>query len=220
MKILVPHDLQSLLRKVSSYEYIYLLLKYLVSESKIMISDLIKENTQARHQALESAMIRRIKAIEKPADYVEILKVFYSYFGGLERQINQKLSGVLPDQDKRRKTESIAVDIRHFGGTVPALAPEEALPEMETPLQAMVALYVIEGSTLGGIYISKMVQKRLELESLEGLSFFEGYGEQTEAMWEQFKSVLNALPSGPEEEQQMLATANDTFWKFQQWMEK
>lgn len=184
-----------------------------------MISDLIKENTQAQHQALESAMIRQIKAIEEPADYVEILKVFYSYFGGLEQRIKEHLDGVLPDQDKRRKTEALAIDIAHFGGSVPALASGESLPDIDTPLQAMAALYVIEGSTLGGIYISKMVQKRLELESLEGLSFFEGYGEQTEAMWEQFKSVLNALPSSPEEEEQMVFTANETFRKFQRWME-
>lgn len=184
-----------------------------------MISELIKENTQAQHQALESAMIRRIKAIEQPADYVEILKVFYSYFGGLERRIQEKLGGVLPDHDKRRKTESLADDIRYFGGSVPALVSGDALPAIETPLQAMAALYVIEGSTLGGIYISKMVQKRLQLNDVGGLSFFEGYGNDTEPMWERFKSVLNSLPASEGEEEQMLATAGNTFTKFQRWME-
>jgi len=185
-----------------------------------MIADQIKEHTQVQHQSLEAVMIRQIKSIKVPGDYVKLLEVFYSYFGGLETRIEATIGGALPDNHQRRKTDALASDIIFFGGTLPDKASGSDLPAIRNPRQAIAALYVIEGSTLGGIHISKMIQKRLDLKTTVGLRFFEGYGEQTKAMWETFKEVLNALPDSPEEEAEMIATASDTFTKFQLWLEK
>ena len=185
-----------------------------------MIAELIKEHTHTHHQALEASMVRRIKAIAAPEDYVTLLQIFYSYFGGLEKQIKLSIAGTLPDLEQRRKADDLAKDIQHFGGSIPTLAEGKDLPEMTTPLQAMAALYVIEGSTLGGIYISKMIAKQLNIEDGEGLRFFNGYGEQTQQKWEKFKTIFNALPQNEEEQQQMIATADDTFLKFKLWMDK
>lgn len=185
-----------------------------------MIADLIKENTHAQHQSLEALMIRQIKAIKDAGDYIELLKIFYSYFGGLETRIDATIGGVLPDKAQRRKSEALAADIAYFGGRVPVKASDDDLPVICNERQGMAALYVIEGSTLGGIYISRMIQKRLDLKNTNGLSFFEGYGEQTQTMWERFKTVLNAMPQNRNEELEMIGTANETFLKFQEWMEK
>jgi len=67
--------------------------------------------------------------------------------------------------------------------------PGEFLPEIKNTAQAFGALYVIEGSTLGGQIIKKMVQKQLCMEGNNGLSFFDGYREATSDMWQVFKGA-------------------------------
>src|SRR5690606_40223708 len=119
-----------------------------------MIADMIKEYSHAQHQCLEALMIRQIKAIKDAGDYIELLKIFYSYFGGLETRIDATIGGVLPDKAQRRKSEALAADIAYFGGRVPVKASDDDLPVICNERQGMAALYVIEGSTLGGIYIS------------------------------------------------------------------
>lgn len=185
-----------------------------------MIADLIKDSTHTHHQALEASMIRRIKAIQRPEDYVALLKIFYSYFGGLEKKIKAAIADVLPDLESRRKTGDLANDIQHFNGEIPGFADGDDLPLIENYHQAIAALYVIEGSTLGGIYISKMIAKQLQLETTDGLTFFNGYGEDTNKMWDDFKVILNKQASNDAEEQDMIRTADDTFLKFKLWMDR
>jgi len=80
------------------------------------------------------------------------------------------------------------------------------------------ALYVIEGSTLGGTIISKMIKQQLAIPDNKGLSFFNGYGSETEKMWQDFKLFLDR-PLKPAEEAVVIRSANDTFNKFGQWFD-
>ncbi|MDN3547836.1 biliverdin-producing heme oxygenase [Mucilaginibacter aquaedulcis] len=145
-----------------------------------------------------------------------LLSLFYSYFGGLEQLINNHLSmDSVPDYTRRRKTRAIADDISALGGKLPALAPADYLPQIISHGQALGALYVIEGSTLGGKIISRMVGQQLGLS--EGLTFFQGYGEDTMAMWQRFQAVLDQRENLPGTE--LIDAANQTFLKFSEWFD-
>ncbi|WP_432710885.1 biliverdin-producing heme oxygenase [Pedobacter sp.] len=184
-----------------------------------MIADQIKKDTLTHHQALEALMVRQLKSIKLIADYTAILEIFYSYFGGLERQIKTQLHDNFALAE-RRKADDLAADLAHFGEAIPPLATESDLPRIENHLQAVGALYVIEGSTLGGIYISQMISKQLDLgNDAAGISFFNGYGENTMTMWSDFKDYLNKQASSSAEEQEIISAANETFVKFKHWME-
>jgi heme oxygenase len=183
-----------------------------------MIADQIKNETLTHHQALEALMVRQLKSMKNAADYTDVLEIFYSYFGGLELRIHEALAGTFSVAE-RRKAGDLASDIEHFGAKVPALASGDDLPRIDNHLQAIGALYVIEGSTLGGIHISNMISKQLELADNQGLRFFNGYGNDTAAMWESFKAYLNQQPQNENEEREIIAAANETFVKFKQWME-
>ncbi|RZA02121.1 MAG: heme oxygenase [Sphingobacteriaceae bacterium] len=186
-----------------------------------MLTDTIKEATQTQHQQLEKALVAKMKAIRSMQGYVDLLKVFYGYFGGLEQQITQYInSSNLQDHTQRRKTNAMADDIKALGGTLPNTANSNHLPAINNPLQAFGALYVIEGSTLGGSIISKMMQQHLPFDGQNGLSFFNGYGEQTHQMWAEFKTALNAVVKTQDDEAVVLQAANDTFAGFKQWMDK
>lgn len=185
-----------------------------------MLSEKLKEETKQNHQILEKALVGNLKAIRDKEAYVELLKLFYGYFGGLEESIAQNIDpNLLPDNAERRKIEFIANDIEALGGEAPAKADGNDLPRIQSHLEALGALYVIEGSTLGGKIISKMMQQQLGLSGA-GLSFFSGYGDSTEQMWNTFKDVLNAQAENPEQEAAVIAAANQTFLKFGDWFAK
>lgn len=184
-----------------------------------MLSTTLKEETKDLHVALEKAMVPMIKDIRVREDYVKVLELFYSYFGGLEKKVETVGDLNLPDHHLRRKKEAIAEDILSLDGILPGLTPDQHLPEIANKLHALGALYVMEGSTLGGLYISKMIAKQLNLQDGKSLSFFDGYGEQTENMWNAFKSTLNEQVVRSEDQAVVIQAANDTFTKFKSWIE-
>lgn len=182
-----------------------------------MLSDKLKEETKTNHQILEKALVGKLKAIRSVEEYADLLKLFYGYFGGLEIKINQSINKtLLPDNKERRKTQAIADDIIALGGNIPTKADGNNLPRITNHLEALGALYVIEGSTLGGKIISKMMQQQLGLVD-KGLSFFTSYGDNTMAMWDTFKGALDSQAENPEQEAVVIAAANQTFLKFGEW---
>jgi heme oxygenase len=182
-----------------------------------MLSEKLKENTQKNHQQLEKVLITKLKSIRSTAEYAGLIKYFYGYFGGLETRIEAALNpNQIPDSAGRRKTGSLANDLTFLGADIPAKAGGNALPAINNHLEALGALYVIEGSTLGGKIISKMMQQQLGMGE-DGLSFFLGYGDNSMPMWEKFKAMLNRQANNPEEEAVVIAAANQTFLKFGEW---
>jgi heme oxygenase len=182
---------------------------------KESLSDRLKARTSVSHQQLEKALIIQMRGMRNQEDYISLLQLFYSYFSALEDQINQYIgTEQLPDYMERRKTESLVDDIRSLGGVLPEKAKKTDLPQIDNHLQAFGALYVIEGSTLGGQIISNMIAKQLHITD-KGLSFFKSYGDATNAMWEDFKKVLNNLQlDNPADQESIINAADDTFFKF------
>lgn len=186
-----------------------------------MLAEQLKKDTLRSHQQLEKMLVGRMKAIRSKEDYIKLLQLFYTYFGGLETQIDQYISqDELSDYAERRKTQALAHDIETLGGKPMAKANGENLPQIKNTLQAYAAMYVIEGSTLGGKIISKMMAQQLGINNGEGLSFFNGYGDDTEFRWESFKNALDNITNSFEEDKLVIDSANETFDKFKQWAEK
>ena len=183
-----------------------------------MLSLKLKEKTKTNHQLLEVKLLAQIKAIRNTQDYAEILALFYSFFGGLEALMAQQDSAAfLPDNSQRRKAALLADDLLALGAKLPSLATGNALPSMTNTLQTAGVLYVMEGSTLGGIHIAKMIRTKLDLAMRPALSFFNGYSGQTERMWKVFKECIDKLPLSVWEEEIVIKAANDTFISFSNW---
>jgi heme oxygenase len=185
-----------------------------------MLAEKLKKDTLTNHQQLEKMLVGRMKAIRSTEDYVNLLQLFYSYFGGLENEIDQFINeSILPDYKQRRKSAALANDIKSMGGLPVNKADGTALPTITNTLQAYAAMYVIEGSTLGGKFISKMMAQQLNITDGKGLSFFNSYGDATETMWDTFKNKLNQQATTPDEQTEVINTANHTFTKFKEWAE-
>ncbi|MBE9586190.1 biliverdin-producing heme oxygenase [Mucilaginibacter sp. JRF] len=176
-----------------------------------MLSTNIKAETHSAHQELEGKVVRRLKAIRSNEDYADLLKYFYAYFSAIENAIATYINeSVIPDWANRRHANAIATDIQELGFSVNDLPPV-VVPTISNTLQALGALYVMEGSIMGGPYIVQMLKKG-GLQN--GFSFFSGYGENTGQMWATFTAILNNAASTETQQQEVIGAADETFSNF------
>ncbi len=191
-----------------------------------MILENLKAQTSENHQRLEQNQL--LSVISGSAislnKYLRILHIFYSYFQPVESKINSfgVIQRYLPDYNSRRKARAIRADIDYLGVQIlqEPLPWCDNLPAMDAPAQAMGCLYVLEGSTLGGRFIAKNLNKHLGLEAATGASFFNGYGTETGTKWKLFQQALVDFSNEFKQEQQIISAANETFEKLNSWVTK
>lgn len=182
-------------------------------------SDQLKSQTLALHQNLEKLLMQKMRSVNSVQDYLQILSWFYSFFGGLEILVDNFIrSSELEDYLQRRKASNLKNDILSFKGTCPELASGMELPLIQNWEEALGALYVMEGSTLGGPIIAGFMRRQLDWAGKEGFSFFECYGDNTQAMWLRFKSALDSKITSDEQKQCVIRVADDTFGKFERFI--
>jgi len=175
-----------------------------------MIHEELRKQTAAAHQQLEKLVVVRLKNIRNNEDYADLLKIFYAYFSRLEKAIMPYISTeVLPDYTERRHAISLADDIASLGTELTGL-PELSVPTIDNTVKALGALYVMEGSVMGGTIIIQMLAKN---GLRKGISFFGGYGSETGAKWASFTSVLDRYIH-EDSAQEAIEAANQTFSNF------
>ncbi len=178
-----------------------------------MLSQEIKDATRVAHQQLEKTVVYRIKAIRSEQDYAGFLTCFYAYFRAVEEAIAPFITPeVLADYAGRRNSSYLKKDIGALGDDVDLL-PEAIAPGINSAAEAMGALYVLEGSVMGGPYVVQMLRKH---GITKGFSFFSGYGEGTGSMWQAFTDALNAAAVTDGDKRQALEKAAETFGRFEE----
>ncbi|WP_333886142.1 biliverdin-producing heme oxygenase [Sphingobacterium siyangense] len=176
----------------------------------MMIKEELRNQTASPHQQLEKLVVARLKSIRSNAEYADLLKIFYSYFKNLEEAIAPYITAnILADYPERRHAVSLAEDIVDLGGDLNEL-PEVHVPNIDSTAKALGALYVMEGSVMGGMVIVQMLAK---YGIIEGVSFFSGYGSETSQKWNVFIDVLRANIS-EEHAADAIYAARETFARF------
>ncbi len=82
------------------------------------------------------------------------------------------------------------------------------------------ALYVTEGSTLGGSQLARALGPLLGAGTAEGRTFFLGYGDQRGAMWRSFLDRLNHWVANEADAADAVDGATRTFSDFENWMDR
>ncbi|WP_233789218.1 biliverdin-producing heme oxygenase [Sphingobacterium sp. HMA12] len=176
----------------------------------MMIQEELRNQTASPHQQLEKLVVARLKPIRSNAEYADLLKIFYSYFKNLEEAIAPYITkNILADYPERRHAVSLAEDIVELGGDLNDLT-EVPVPFIDSTAKALGALYVMEGSVMGGMVIVRMLAK---YGITEGVSFFSGYGSETGQKWNAFIDALGANIS-EEHAADAIYAARDTFARF------
>jgi len=105
------------------------------------------------------------------------------------------------DYSSRRKLGWIEADLKDLGHTaesVETLPRFGELPHLMEPVEALGAMYVLEGSSLGRQVMLGKLAERLNIRPDWAGHFFSGYGKETGAMWRSFVAALNEAGQAPD----------------------
>jgi heme oxygenase len=163
--------------------------------------DVLRERTRALHAQLEDA-VDLDRALGSLAGYVELLRGYLKIYTAFEAELGRQknLEGIV-SQMYASKVPSLERDLRTLGVEMRSLgesAERIPLPPLNDLDSVLGALYVVEGSSLGGQIIYRQIQERLGIDAASGGSFFFGNGERTGAAWKRFMGILNQHISRPE----------------------
>jgi len=151
--------------------------------------------------------------------YRSFLESFFRFVRPVEAVLDAlDLKTLSIDYSSRRKTSWIETDLRDLGHTSESLAQLqsfEELPELTEPVEALGAMYVLEGSSLGRQVMLTKLAERLNIRPDWAGHFFSGYGKQTGAMWQSFVAVLNEVGKTPRDARHIEAAALATFAAFE-----
>src|SRR5690349_14339557 len=136
----------------------------------MMLIDRVRSATYTLHQSLDQSLIPYINAVQSKEDYAALLLLFYGFFKPVYDKIDACIQvNYLPDYQHRRKPEWVLNDLKDLEVNYTVDICRQ-LPEIHNNAAAFGAFYVLEGSTLGGMVIRKIIHDKLHINN--GLSFF------------------------------------------------
>lgn len=181
-----------------------------------MLIEQIRTATAAEHKKLEDQLFPFLQNISSKEQYAQLLNAFYGYIFPVQEKIMQFIDrNVVPDIEERRNASLIADDLAALSLPLNTSLSTQ-LPSITGHAGAMGALYVLEGSTLGGKIIANTISQKLD--SREALRFFRGYGPETGLMWKKFTHYLEH-PVNRQNPENTVTTATETFRCFGIWFE-
>jgi len=185
-----------------------------------LIVQAVREATKKDHLLLDHTLYPIIQGIKSNEQYIRLLQVFYGFMQPVYGHIEQFIdSGILPDYHLRRKPNSIQKDIRFLTQNPPSIKYCSQIPEINSVASALGALYVLEGSVMGGNIICKKIQENLGLEDENSFNFFKGYGSDNLNMWKLFLNFLDEYSMNDVEKNQLLTSASAIFLWFKNWID-
>jgi heme oxygenase len=118
------------------------------------------------------------------------------------------------DFESRCKSELLRKDLYTLGRDPDAVPQCQHLPSVDTFPKAIGCLYVLEGSTLGSVFIAESLKKTLRLGDDSGAAYFNAYGGDVRQRWTDFRGFVSASVT-PTDEEEIVAAATETFQRFQ-----
>jgi heme oxygenase (biliverdin-IX-beta and delta-forming) len=116
----------------------------------------------------------------------------------------------------RHKLALIEADLHALGVTQPWDLPAYPVAFLEaTPENVMGSLYVIEGSTLGGLVIRKWLRSAAWAPP-GGFAYFNSYGRDSAKMWQGFRDSLVRFAAAADADA-IISSANDTYDRIYHW---
>lgn len=186
----------------------------------------LREATRDLHKQAESRPLQRAMArgTLPRSSYVMYLAQLRHLHAALEAALDQPAASrtCLSDlfTEDRRRVPDLDRDLAAFGvdpADVPTLPSTQrfidridALAE-EEPVALLGPLYVLEGSTNGGTFLARVLERSLYLERGEGLSYMDPYGDRQPEMWASFKRLADSVPLTPAQADAVTESAGRTF---------
>lgn len=180
----------------------------------------LRLETRDHHDRIELAFDLDGRLASRAA-YRDLLVRLHGFHSGFEAAARPRLSGTdfarYLDRGALIARDIAALDAASGALGVNAEAHEGPPLELPDRASALGALYVVEGSILGGVLIAKEVGRRLGLSAEGGAAFFAGHGRETARTWAEFCRMLDA-EAGSEIGDEAIASAGRTYRVMQAWL--
>jgi heme oxygenase len=174
----------------------------------------IRAATHPQHVALE-ARAAILERVATPAGYAALIGLFTALHASYEPQFARfavrfaELGFSLEARSKRALLEQDCSRIRERF-SIDAVSPAATFdfPPVDTAAGAVGWLYVLEGSTLGGMVIAGHVAAALAIPT----AYYGAYGARSAAMWRDFHAFVRAyVAAEPDSEPAIISGARAAF---------
>ena len=157
----------------------------------ISVLDRLRAATRPYHDAVEANPFNQAlrTGTVTAADTARFLAAMYGVVRPYEACLRAQEARFGPEWElpRRYRAALILADLPRLGH--PATPPDcPALPPLATRAQLLGAMYVLEGSTLGGQVIARQLTKA----GIGAPAYFTGRGDQTGPLWKAFCQQLEA----------------------------
>jgi heme oxygenase len=170
----------------------------------------LKEETADCHARVDALMDLPLMSLARyGASLAALRDAHRAVEAGLQRQA-ESLAKLGYDPAARSKLEWLEADLTALG----ADAGSDSRFELRIPntAAALGAVYVMEGSTLGGQVIARHAIASLGVTPDSGCRYFTGYGADTGPRWRETSAAITRYATAsPGDADRMIAAANDTF---------
>lgn len=152
---------------------------------------MLKSETKTLHDSLEQNpfMAKMQQKSFHKEDYIALLKLFYGLHHMVEVQLFQFEELEMGLRERSSKLQEDLLRLGCDSTSIKKSCESDLGLKIDTLSQAYGALYVLEGSRMGGVYLSKRIKEALGEDT--PLSYFEGVKEMTPAYVDLFKVQLN-----------------------------
>ena len=156
-------------------------------------------------------------------DYRLLLARLWGFHKAFEDALDEAARGLALDlvMADRARAPMLEADLQTLGLDRPTMLRLPRCDQMFQPRSEaafMGSLYVVEGSTLGGVHIARALSGLFHGTDHAGRTFFLGYGERHSLMWRGFLQRLDAFAGDATQEAEAVKGAVETFDDFEIWM--
>lgn len=181
----------------------------------------LRTDTAAEHDAVERTLDLLDPELTR-ARLVRVLALMRGFWCAAEAGLDawaatEPAAAAEVAWSQRRRARLFAGDLTALGAA-PSTAPDspELSPVPDTN-DALGRLYVLEGSTLGGVFIDRHLASLPQLADAAPLRAFTPYGEHTGAMWHAYRTATRAWVAAGGDAGRVVTAAQQTFSALAAW---
>lgn len=175
----------------------------------------LRDETRPAHDALEQNDFnqRLLAGTVSEEATAHFLAKLYGFLQPYEAQVARHAFSAEWEIDQRQRAHLILQDLTPANGPAPTLPVCPKMPPLATWPQLLGAMYVVEGSTLGGQVIARQLAKA----GIPLRTYFSGYAERTGPMWKAFCHLLTQAAAETDQDE-LVQSASRTFNTLHAWI--
>ncbi len=180
----------------------------------------LRTATAAEHRAVEDTLDLLDPQLTRDR-LVEVLTAMHGFWRAAEAGLDawavaRPGDAARLDWSRRRRGHLFAADLTALGSTPDPVATPDLPPVADTD-EALGRLYVLEGSSLGGVFIDRHLAALPQFAGAGRLAAFSPYGEDTGSMWHAFRQVTRDRVAAGGDADRVVGAAQDTFRALAAW---